>query len=511
MQVQSFLEFSADQFPEKIALISDVQRLTYGQLEDQANRLAHCLMEHGVERGDRILIHLDNCIEAVVSIFATLKAGGVFVLVNPSAKRDRLVYILKNCRPKAIVCQHIQLKKLHDQVSDLPLTELVVVIEQGPINGLMGSLKVVSFPDFAESKVWPRPRRQNIDIDLAALIYTSSSTGDPKGVMLTHLNMVSAANSIMVYLENSQDDIILNVLPLAFDYGLYQILMGFKAGATVILERSFTYPHVVLQRIEQEKVTGLPIVPTIAALLLRMDLCKYDFSSLRYVTSTAAALPIEHLVKLRGIFPQAKIFSMYGLTECKRVSYLPPDQLDIRPGSVGIGMPNIEVYIVDDEGHRVGPEEVGELVVRGSNVMRGYWGMPEATDRVLKPGHLLGERVLFTGDLFRMDEDGFLYFVGRKDDIIKTRGEKVSPKEIEDVLVRLAGVAEVAVVGIPDNITGQLVKAVIGMKEGYALTDQDIFRFCSEHLPSFMIPTVVEFRRVLPKSDNWKIAKRELR
>src|SRR5204862_3207526 len=201
-------------------------------------------------------------------------------------------------------------------------------------------------------------------IDLAALVYTSGSTGNPKGVMLTHLNMVSAATSITTYLENREDDIILSVLPLSFDYGLYQALMAFKIGGTLVLERSFTYPHAVLDRLVREKVTGFPLVPTMAAILLQMDLSQYDFSRVRYVTNTAAALPVEHIRRLRALFPHVTLYSMYGLTECKRVSYLPPDQLDIRPNSVGKGMPNEEVFVVDDEGRRVPPGVHGELVVR---------------------------------------------------------------------------------------------------------------------------------------------------
>jgi acyl-CoA synthetase (AMP-forming)/AMP-acid ligase II len=399
------------------------------------------------------VIYLENSIEAVLSIFATLKAGGVFVVVNSSTKIDKLTYILNNCRAKGIVCSEMRLKEVVSRAAQLPHAAFAIVTGQRLEQGQTSSLNVASFEQcLADSKPFPRPRKQNIDVDLAALVYTSGSTGDPKGVMLTHLNMVSAATSITTYLENRQDDVILNVLPLAFDYGLYQVLMGFKIGGTVVLERSFAYPHAVLEKVKQEKVTGWPVVPTIAAMLLQMDLSKYDLSSLRYLTNTAAALPTHHIVKLRSLFPQAKLFSMYGLTECKRVSYLPPDQLDSRPGSVGRGMPNEEVYIVDAEGNRVGPGVVGELVVRGSNVMKGYWELPEATERVLKPGPVYGEKVLYTGDLFRMDDEGFLYFVGRKDDIIKSRGEKVSPKEVENAISGLDGVAEVAVIGVPDDI-----------------------------------------------------------
>lgn len=512
MQVEEFLEASADRFPDKVALIVGEYRYTYKALDEQANRLAHALVELGVRRGDRVAVYLENSAESVLSIFAILKAGGVFLMVNPSIKIDKLVYVLNNCRAKAIVCPQLRVKEVDGHADQLPHTTVAVITGAAPTDHPESRTKLVPFNQILleQSRATSRPRKQNIDVDLAALIYTSGSTGNPKGVMLTHLNIVSAATSITTYLENRQDDIILNVLPLAFDYGLYQVLMGFKIGGTVILERSFAYPHAVLEKVKQEKVTGFPIVPTIAALLLQMDLGKYDFSSLRYLTNTAAALPTEHITRLRKLFPQVKLFSMYGLTECKRVSYLPPDQLDVRPGSVGRGMPNEEVYIVDDEGSRVGPGVVGQLVVRGSNVMKGYWEMPEATERVLKPGPLPGERVLYTGDLFKMDEEGFLYFVGRKDDIIKSRGEKVSPKEVENVLSSLDGVAEVAVIGVPDPILGQAVKAFIQVKAGMALTDKDVLRHCSRHLEDFMMPKIIEFRSLLPKTANGKINKREL-
>jgi long-chain acyl-CoA synthetase len=349
-----------------------------------------------------------------------------------------------------------------------------------------------------------------VEQDLAALIYTSGSTGSPKGVMMSHLNIISAATSITTYLENRPDDIILNVLPLSFDYGLYQILMGFKVGSTVVLERSFTYPMAVINRILQEKVTGFPIVPTISAILLQMNLAGYDFSSLRYITNTAAALPTQHIIGLQKLFPKAKIYSMYGLTECKRVSYLPPDQIDIRPMSVGKAMPNVEVSIVDDQGQRVSRGAVGELVVRGSNVMRGYWEMPEETARVLKTGPVSGECVLYTGDLFRADDEGFLYFVGRKDDIIKSRGEKISPKEIETVLYGIEGIAEAAVFGVPDELLGQAVKAVLTVREGSLLNAQDVLVHCARHLEDHMIPREIEFRERLPRTLTGKISKREL-
>jgi long-chain acyl-CoA synthetase len=328
--------------------------------------------------------------------------------------------------------------------------------------------------------------------------------------MLTHLNMVSAATSITTYLGNRADDIILSVLPLSFDYGLYQALMAFKVGATLVLERSFTYPHAVLERLVRDRITGFPLVPTMAAILLQMDLSKYDFSGLRYVTNTAAALPVEHIRKLRAQFPNATLFSMYGLTECKRVSYLPPDQLDIRPGSVGKGMPNEEVFVVDDTGRRVPAGVVGELVVRGANVMKGYWQLPEETAKKLRPGPVPGEMMLFTGDLFRTDDEGYLFFVGRKDDIIKSRGEKVSPKEVENVLCSHPAIAEAAVLGVPDPVLGEAIKAIVALRSDAQATEKDVLRHCAQHLEDFMVPQSVEFRETLPKTSNGKINKREL-
>jgi acyl-CoA synthetase (AMP-forming)/AMP-acid ligase II len=322
--------------------------------------------------------------------------------------------------------------------------------------------------------------------------------------------MISAATSITTYLESTSDDIVLNFLPLSFDYGLYQVLMAFEVGATLLLERSFTFPHLVLEAAVRERITGLPIVPTVASLLLQMDISRYDLSSLRCITSTGSALPTAHIRRLREMFPQAQIFSMYGLTECKRVSYLPPDQIDSRPTSVGRGMPNEEVYVVNEDGRRVGPGVIGELVVRGSNTMKGYWEDPVETAKRLRPGQYPWEQVLYTGDLFKTDSEGYLYFVGRKDDIVKSRDEKVSPREIEDVLYRLDGVAEAAVVGVPDPILGQAVKAYITRRPGSNITENDVLRHCAQWLEDFMVPKTVEFRDYLPRTVSGKISKREI-
>jgi acyl-coenzyme A synthetase/AMP-(fatty) acid ligase len=321
--------------------------------------------------------------------------------------------------------------------------------------------------------------------------------------------VVFAASSIIEYLGNREDDIVIDVLPLSFDYGLYQLLMVFKFGGTLVLEQSFAYPAAILKRMEEEKVTGFPGVPTVFAILLRMDLSPYDLSSLRYLSNTAAALPPSHIVELREKFHWATLFSMYGLTETKRTLYLPPDQLDARPGSVGIAIPGTEVWIEGEDGRRLGPGETGELVVRGRHVMRGYWENPESTLKRFRPGPIPGERLCYTGDLFHMDAEGYLYFVSRKDDIIKTRGEKVAPKEVENALYGISGVVEAAVIGVPDPILGQAPKAIL-VVQGVELSEAQVLAHCRANLEDFMVPKYVEFRSELPKTSSGKIKKTDL-
>ena len=504
MRVESFLERRAVDSAEKTALISGERRLTYRELDDLATVLAHRLRALGLRRGDRVAVFMENCPEAVVTIYAVLKADGVFVMINPTTKTQKLAALLVDCRPVAIVADSRRLPTAVEAVAGVASVRGIVVAGadvtvESPSSVPMVTTFATASPDAGPQPDWKR----GIDLDLAALIYTSGSTGKAKGVMLTHRNMVSAATSITTYLGNRADDIILNVLPLSFDYGLYQVLMAVQFGGTVVLERSFVYMHAVLETLRRERVTGFPIVPTIAALLLELDLSEYDLSSLRYITSTGAVLPTAHINQLRRCLPDAKVFSMYGLTECKRVSYLDPADLDRRPGSIGRGMPNEEVYLIDSDGARL-PCGVGELVVRGSNVMQGYWERPDETAQVLMPGPLPGEHVLRTGDTFRMDDEGYLYFIGRRDDIIKTRGEKVSPREVEDVLHQLEGVAEAAVVGLPDPILGQAIKAVVVVRAGADVTEQDVFRHCSRHLEDFMVPHAIAIRQALPKTPNGK-------
>lgn len=509
MLLHQWLESHARNTPEKVALVSDGRVYTYGQINADAQRLAVTLQEHSIERGDRVAIFLENCVEAVISIFAALKAGAVFMPVNPQTKADKLTYLLNDSEARALISQGTLTDVLQKCVGNCPSIAALIVADPKDPNPIGDRTPIVFADAIAATGVLLSA--PTIDQDLASIIYTSGSTGEPKGVMVTHLNMVSAATSISTYLGLRGDDIVLNLLPIAFDYGLYQILMSSRVGATVVLQRSLAFPVKVLETMVRERVTVLPGVPTVFSMLLNVSsLPSFDLQALRMVTNTAAALSEAQIRDIRRAFPRATLFSMYGLTECKRVSYLPPDQLDIRPMSVGRGMPNEEVWLIDADGTRLPNGSVGELVVRGSNVMRGYWRKPEQTAQRLKPGQLPGEMNLHTGDIFRTDAEGYLYFVGRKDDIIKSRGEKVSPREVENALYALDGVLEAVVIGVPDQVLGEAVKAFLVLKPGRAYSERDVIRHCLAHLESFMAPKHVAFVDTLPRTDTGKISKRGL-
>ncbi|WP_416674497.1 class I adenylate-forming enzyme family protein [Egbenema bharatensis] len=505
MLVHEFLERSADRLPDKIALVSDGQRLSYAQVEAQANRLANALRAEGVQRGDRVAFFLPNSLELAIGIFAALKAGAVFVPINHTTKLDKCAYILNNCQARVLITLGRQARLVEQLLPIVLSLKTVILTSPGEVN----SFNYLGYDAIQADYSEQRPSKVNIDLDLACLIYTSGSTGDPKGVMSDHSNVVFAANSITEYLGNVESDIVLGVLPLSFDYGLYQLLMVFKFGGTLVLEKGFTFPAAILKRITEEKVTGFPAVPTIFTVLLQLDLSPYDLSSLRYITNTAAALPPSHIAELRAKFPTVTLFSMYGLTETKRTLYLPPDQLEHRPGSVGLPIPGTEAWVEDESGNRLPPGAVGELVVRGRHVMRGYWQDPVRTALRFRL-NTIGDRLCYTGDLFRMDEDGYFYFVARQDDMIKSRGEKVAPKEVENALYGLNGVKEAAVIGVADPVFGQAVKAFV-VTDHPDLTESEVLLYCRTHLEDFMVPKYVEFCSELPKTSTGKIKKTDLK
>lgn len=508
--VQQFLQNSALRQPDKVALVSRGQRFTYSWLELAANRLANALRELGVKPGDRVSIYLNHSVELVVGIFGVLKAGGVFVVIPRGVKADKLLYLLKNSRSTVLLANESTLapglsQRLFDEVPDLRM----VVCSGAGARAYPKTENVLDFKQIQDHYPPSAPRCSTIDLDLACLIYTSGTTGEPKGVMCDHSNIVFVTQTIVEYLKNVADDVILNVLPLASSYGLYQLMTAILAGSTLVLEESFAFPIEILKTMARERVTGFAGVPTIYSVLLDMDLSSFDLAGLRYLTNAAAALPVEHAKRLRQAFPKTELFLMHGLTEVARTMYLPPDQVGVRPSSSGTALAGTELWLEDEFGRRLEPGQVGELVVRGRHVMRGYWDDPEQTAERFRPGPIPGERLCYSGDLFRTDEEGFFYFVGRKDEIIKCRGSKVAPREVENVLYSIPGIQDAAVIGVPDARLGQVVKAFI-VAPSAKLTTDDVIAHCKARLEDFSIPKYVEFRKELPKTSSGKIQKRDL-
>lgn len=492
---------------QRTALLADGRSYSYGQLADAAQRMAGALHDLGVRRGDRVAIFHDNAWPAVVSIYAALIAGAAFVPINPQVKQDKLEFLLRDSGARVLVTAEPLAQVFLPALKRLEAAPAVICSGGRPAGPEISSFESAIAPERAFAGKVPV-----IPLDLAAILYTSGSTGTPKGVMQTHQSMVFAAGSLIEYLRLTREERILCVLPLSFDYGLYQLLMSVTLGATLVLERSFTYPGEVYARIRDERVSVFPGVPTIFATLLAAHRrSPLSFPSVTRVTNTAAALADEYTSGLREIFPNALIYRMYGLTECKRVSYLEPELADAKPGSVGRAIPGTEVYLLSPEGAPVAAGEVGVLYVRGPHVMAGYWNRPDLTDQMLEPGKLPGERVLCTQDLFRMDQEGYLYFVGRTDDIIKTRSQKVSPAEVENALHRIAGVEEAAVVGRPDALLGEAIVAFVVTGPGSGLTEEAIRGRSAALLESHMVPAQVLIRDQLPKTPNGKVDKRRLR
>lgn len=505
MRFERYLEESARNHGLKNALVVGRTRLSYQDLEARSQQLANILADRGVRRHDRVLIVMENCLETAVAVFGVLKAGATFSVINASTKPGKLAYIVGDCEPAAILASGRLLSVVAEALESCHATRRPFVVAAGIDGSVMPD--VFSFEACYHGSTRPVEHGGSED-DLAMLVYTSGSTGQPKGVMMTHRNVDVASASIISYLASTADDIIFNALPLAFDYGLYQLLMSVRVGATLVLENSFAFPSAMFDLMRRENVTGLPLVPTMAALILQMrDLTPDPVPSLRYITNTAAALPAEHIRRLGQLFPRSSLFSMYGLTECKRCTYLPPEQLGQRPTSVGIPIPGTEAYVVDEHGFVVAPGEVGELVVQGAHVMRGYWRDEAASARALRPGPNAKLPALHTGDLFKRDSEGFLYFVGRKDDIIKTRGEKVAPKEVEAILHGHPDVIEAVVTGVDDPILGQAVSALVVVRHG-AISERELIRYCQRHLEDFMVPKHLSFATSLPQTETGKVSRR---
>ncbi len=507
MLVQHLLESCAARLPDKVALVAGGKRATYQDIELASNRLAHALQQNGVRRGDRVVILLDSSVEAVVAMFGALKAGAIFILLHAGSRRERLAYTLASTQPTALITESLRVRMSYDVLHGASSLRTLVWLDAAPPELATGA-HALTWSDLSQ---FPSERLDcaSIDQDLAMIIYTSGSTGEPKGVMASHANMIAATTSINASLDTREDDIILDVLPLAHGYGLFQIFQAFQVGGCVILESGFAFPAHLVQLLRSEHATVLPGVPAFFSLLLRHpELFREPLPDLKCITNAAAALPTSHIERLRQVFPNARIVSMYGQTEAlPRITFLPTEYLDIRPDSVGIAIPNTELKVVDGAGQPVSAGQVGELVVRGSNVARGYWQAPELSAQKFRDGAIPGETVLYTGDLFRIDEQGFLYFVARKDDLINTRGEKVSPREVENIVCRMAGIAEAAAVGVPDEVLGQAILLVVAPQPEAAIEERAIRAFCLRALDDYMQPKYVDIVSELPRNDNGKVDK----
>lgn len=504
------LRDSALQTPDKEALVHGQERLSYHHVARKTAGLAMGLLASGLQRGDRIGIYLEASVPQVISIFGISQAGGVYVPINSLLRPEQVMHIARDCGMKALITTPAKLAVLEEILPQIPSLEFLVVTGKGDVPPM--TLPVRLFEQLCETDPPPIWNGKGIDKDLAAILYTSGSTGRPKGVMLSHANVVAGSRIVSTYLEITNGDRILAVLPFSFDAGMNQLMTAFEKGTTLVLI-NFTFAREIVQALLKERITGLAGVPTLWSLLAQPSsaLNKQPLSHLRYITNTGGAMPQAVLKLLRQALPATKIFLMYGLTEAFRSTYLSPEELDRRPTSMGKAIPDTEILVLNDSGELCKPGEVGELVHRGPTVSLGYWNRPEDTARALRPNPLLPkemgdcERVCYSGDLVRMDEEGFLFFVGRRDTMIKSSGFRISPTEVEEVLFQTGKLRGAAVIGVPDEVLGQTIKAFVVSRDGEPPDTEELLAHCAEKMPHYMVPKVVEVLSELPKTSSGKV------
>ena len=508
--IHHMLHASARRLPDKEALVHGGERLSYKDVQRRVAGLAHGLRAAGACRGDRIGIYLDASVPQALSIFAISRAGGAYVPVNGLLFPDQVAHIARDCQMKGLITTPEKLQTLSAALKDIPSLEFLVLVgASGPVDIPLAVHGFEDLCDMTPPAVW---REDSIEKDLAAILYTSGSTGKPKGVMLSHAQVMAGSSIVSTYLEITEADRILAVLPFSFDAGMNQLMTAFQQGGTLLLI-NFTFAREVVSLLIKERVTGLAGVPTFWSLLAQptSSLQKQPLPHLRYITNTGGAMPQPVLAVLRKALPTTRVFLMYGLTEAFRSTYLPPEELDRRPTSMGKAIPNTEILVLDEHGKPCRPGEVGELVHRGPTVSMGYWGHPELTARVLRPNPLvppeLGdqERVCYSGDYVKMDDEGFLYFVGRRDTMIKSSGFRISPTEVEEVLFRAGNLKGVAVIGIPDAVLGQSIKAFVVARDGETAEAAALLEFCASNMPRHMIPKAIEVLDELPKTSSGKV------
>jgi len=498
MNVYSFLENSSLNYPNNTAIVYWGERINYKTLAKLTGRMGCVLKEYGVKKGDRITLLLDNSINYVISYFAVLKIGGVVVALNPDTTYMELEKILNSCKPKGIITS----MACYKYIPELPCIEFKVV--EGYVANTLNFNNIILDNKERDCDIVDVDEKN----DLAQIIYTSGTTGKPKGVMLTHLNLISNTESIIRYLKLTAEDKVMVILPFFYSYGNSLLLTHIKVGGTLVISHQFVFLNKVLEMMIQEKVTGFAGVPSSYVLLLRKsNIRKLKFPHLKYLTCAGGALSPANIVELKSILPNVDYYAMYGQTEATaRLSYLEPHLWKEKLGSAGKAIPGVELKVKNKKGQEVGVGEVGEIVVaKGLNIMKGYWEQPEETKKVLKKDGL------HTGDMARIDEEGYIYIIGRKSDMIKTGAYRVSPQEIEEVLSKHKDILECAVVGLPDPILGEVIKAFVVLTDNVHLDEKELLRFCKKNLPYYKIPTYIEFVTSLPKTKSGKIKRYELK
>jgi len=497
MQVlHHLLDRAAEARPGKEAIVDGDRRFTYGDFAGASRRCATEVRKRGLEPGDRVAVCLEKSFEESYSIFGVSMAGGVVVPVNPLLRARQVIHILDDCRVRFLITSARRVDELGGAVKRESLERILLVDRD--LGQHDDQLVPAAFECGRTSE------------DLAAILYTSGSTGWPKGVMLSHRNLLAGSRIVCRYLGIRDTERILSVLPFSFDYGLNQLLTAVEQGATTIL-LSFRFGNEIVRAIHAEQVTALAGVPGLWAVLSDGTPAFHTqkLGSLRYLTNSGGSMPLETLARIRAAQPHAEFVLMYGFTEAFRSTYLPAAQLDDRPASIGKAIPETEVFLVDDQGHACRPGEVGILVHDGPTVFLGYWGREDDTRAVLRPHPLRpredGRVVCYSGDRVTMDEEGYFYFVGRDDAMIKSSGYRISPTEVESVLLETGAVSEAAVIGVPDPVLGQRIKALVAWRPGASLSTDDLLAFCAERMPRYMVPSFVEVVDRLPKNVNGKV------
>jgi len=511
--LSDLITVSAERHPASAAVTAGTTTIGYADLAVDVAGFARGLVAHGLERQARVAVYLEKRVETVIAMFGAAAAGCVFVPVNPVLKPAQVAYILRDCNVRLLVTSAERLVTLRGELQGCPDLAHVVIV--GPPTAEAPNAFGVVHPLGAFVEAPARALHRVIDTDVVAILYTSGSTGRPKGVVLSHRNMVAGAKSVASYLENNRDDSLLAVLPLSFDAGFSQLTTGFHAGARVVL-LNHLLPRDVTNALRDERITGLTAVPPLYIQLAQLTWPSQIGEHLRYFANTGGRMPLETLTRLRALLPKSKPFLMYGLTEAFRSTYLPPDQVDRRPDSIGKAIPNAEILVLREDGTPCAPNEPGELVHRGALVGLGYWNDPEKTAERYKPlrreaGLTLPEYAVFSGDTVRADDEGYLYFIGRRDEMIKTSGYRVSPTDIEETLYGTKLVGEAAAFGIPHAVLGQAIVVVVTAAPGVALDETALFAACRETLPAFMIPAQIHVRDgPLPRNPNGKIDRKSI-